>query len=349
MAFPNALLPSEIPIEDDEDSPSKRARMEDADAALDLMLERQKASPAASLEMVPAWARQLQASVDSNALQIREVCQDFHTRLSYLEDRVARPAEDPRVSVLTEKVDELTRLVHGRPPSVPMNASSGNAADPWASFSRQQQERTVQRSSFGPSSSQQSHDTDFCRVIVGGWCFDTPRRVILEDLSRLVATWSQADRSLITKQMVFGQRAQTAHLILQPCDFPGDRFYALQESYSNKVFTRSGEGMWMSPSRSPARRALNKVTKRALDTISGLWPADSPPKLETSWQRQIVWLADRRVAAGTQDMLVAQPAEKVIVKVIGKDESKFYFNVSLLATETKQTEAEIEIKVQEAS
>ena len=136
---------------------------------------------------------------------------------------------------------------------------------------------------------------------MGGWGFDTPRRFIEADLRRLMDTFSPQDAEWVERSVIYGLRAQTGHIFLKQTLNPeaSERFYALRAKYNNTVKTASDQFTWLAPSRTAARRSMNKMTRKAGQAILSLFPDQQQPKLEYSWAKQVIWLGDSRVAAGT--------------------------------------------------
>ena len=93
--------------------------------------------------------------------------------------------------------------------------------DPWARYNRGNAQQGPMVEPLSPYS-----DTDFNHVIFGGWNFDTPRRIIVSDDERVMSAVTSEQRTFIRRHVVFGQRAQTAHIFLKELtDPPADRFF----------------------------------------------------------------------------------------------------------------------------
>ena len=196
--------------------------------------------------------------------------------------------------------------------------------------------------------SQPTSDTDYDHVVLGGWDFDSPRRIILQDLEALLQNIPEPFHSYIERTVVYGQRAQVGHFYLRECANPddsADRFYRMQELFSNKTRNSSGSPIWWAPSRTPARRLKNRATRKAREAILGVWSTEPKPEPEIGWNKQIIWVDSKHVASISVASLYAQPSDKVIARSFEEDGEvrRFHFNVSVLKGLTGTSEAEIEI------
>ena len=346
----------------DGDSP-KRARLhnheevlndEDADHKLDQLLAQKERQ-----EKAPSWAVALQASMDSSMLRMGELFSGVHGRLAVLEEERTRP--DPRVDELSRKVDALTKLIEeNQRPSPSAFASSGPCSsqapppqvDPWAGYKGGSNAKGKGKPTNVPAQDA-TPDTDYNHVVLGGWAFDTLHRVIKSDLDRVVGAFTDAERASISRQVVYGQRAWTAHLYLVEVDslLARERFYALQAAHSNVYKTTSGCLIWLSPSRTPERRFRNKLTGMAGEVVLNLWPpALTKPAIEHNYNKQIVWVNGIRVAAISPGLLFAKKTSKLVSAQLADDSGegqRFHYNVTALSEMTGIGEAEIEIKVHE--
>ena len=346
-------------------SPSKKPKRDasDAERLLDELLdEHQKKN---SKELVPSWAVALQSSLDSKFAIVTEMMQGCHTRLAALESRSAQMVPDPRVDELAVKVEELTRLVASRQQpntgSKPadhntMGSSGTKSLDAWANYTARTDMPAGSRSSIPPP--QQGYlpritaegDTDFNHVVAGGWDFDTPRRFIMADLENMQRKFTTPFDGYIERTVVYGQRAKVGHFYLTPVpqDVAADRFYRMQELFSNKFQTGSGSFIWLSPSRTPARRSMNRATRRASDFILSLWPGEPPQQQEIGWSKQVIWQGPRRVAACSSSALYPGGSDKVATRTFqdGDQATRFLFNLSALAALSGLSEADIEVQLQ---
>ena len=352
----------------------KRARLDgaivphtgddDPDKQLDRLLDEQDGAP--------AWAVAMQASLDRNLLNISEMFGGVHSRLSVLEAANAAPPSDPKVAELSKQVERLTKLVENRqfesaPPSPPSASPTSRPYaqipppqfDPWSNYIGKASNTTegVPRLNKAPAAprlpSSADDDTDYNHVVVGGWEEDTVKRQIQQDLGKLLATFTIEYKRAISKDIIYGPRACTAHLYLHPLEpvQARDRFYALQAAYNKTVRTASGNEMWLSPSRSPERRFQNRITGVAGKLILALWPEGiQTPVLEYNYRQQIVWAEGVRVAAASQDHLRAKSSHKLgtteLSDASGQGAS-YHFNISALSRLTGLDEATVEIKLHE--
>ena len=363
--LPGQLVPGSPQAGDD--SPSKKARVdiEDPDMQLDQMLKQRQVhnqQPASSRELAPAWLHELQVSIqaslktsiDSNFVEVKQFMGDFNARISAVEAKLTEPPVDPRVDQLSAQVEALTKLVHGNRPEQPGGAPGAfqPAApfDPWASFQQPRRENTQQKPK-GEQTGQPDHDTDFCHIVVGGWGFDTPKRVIQTDLDRLLQTFDDETRSCLHRQVIYGQRAQTAHLYMSHLEhaLAADRFYQIQQAYSRKISTTDGSAIWLGPSRTLDRRLKNKATRQAKDAMDTLWRANAAPDFEIGWAKQIIWLEDCRVCASTKESLYAKPDHRIITRTLGdkKDPQRFFFNLTTLGQKANLSDADAEVRLQD--
>ncbi|OLP99350.1 hypothetical protein AK812_SmicGene18103 [Symbiodinium microadriaticum] len=279
-----------------------------------------------------------------------------HSRLAVLEAANAAPPSDPKVAELSKQVERLTKLVENRqfesaPPSPPSASPTSRPYaqipppqfDPWSNFIGKASNTTegVPRLNKAPAAprlpSSADDDTDYNHVVVGGWEEDTVKRQIQQDLGKLLATFTIEYKRAISKDIIYGPRACTAHLYLHPLEpvQARDRFYALQAAYNKTVRTASGNEMWLSPSRSPERRFQNRITGVAGKLILALWPEGiQTPVLEYNYRQQIVWAEGVRVAAASQDHLRAKSSHKLgtteLSDASGQGAS-YHFNISALS------------------
>ena len=356
-------------------SPSKRSKRDAAknpDEQLDELL-RQRGQ---SQEIVPAWATALQSSIQTSLADMHELVSNCHTRLVAVEAKSLQPAQDPRVDSLAAKVEELSRMVaaqqnqntEAKTPEQRKHQGVDAPNDPWAAYHA----RTAQPEASMPSSIntqpplQQSHgpqsqpyptrassmasDTDYNHVVVGGWDFDTPKRIIVDDMDRLMRSFQDLHTACVERSVVYGPCAQVGHIYLKPLsqDYAADRFYLFQELYSNKIQIGGGSLMWLSPSRTAARRSMNKNTRRASDFLLSLLSTEPKPEIEVGWSKQGIWLSRRRVAAKVASSLMAGSSDKVISRAFDGDAetTRFYFNLSALQALSGVAVPEIEIKLQ---
>ncbi|OLP96989.1 hypothetical protein AK812_SmicGene20739 [Symbiodinium microadriaticum] len=264
-----------------------------------------------------------------------------------------------KINTLFRKVDELSKLVasqSSKPESSSPEQSShrtrveASGADPWARYKpgTNQQRPTVEP--LSPYS-----DTDYNHVILGGWEFDTPRRIIVSDVERVLSAFTPEQRTFIKRHVVFGQRAQTAHLFLKEMTDPqqsAERFYNLQGDHNKVHRTTGGSDIWFSPSRTEERRLKNRITTLAGETVLRLLSTEfSKPEIEYNYQKQLVWADGARIAAVTSELLFARPEDRISTSTItdSKGEGmKFYFNLSVLCSKTNKTAAEMEIQLHES-
>ena len=228
-----------------------------------------------------------------------------------------------------------------------------SSVDPWSRFmSRPGSGGESGKGSDGGSSSA-VQDTDFNRILAGGWATDTPRAAIERDLSEAIVFWDPQYKSQITRTFVFGKRAKTANINLSslPHDLARDRFYAIQRSCSNKIKTSTGDLLYFSPHRSAPLRAKNRSTRMAKDIverISGQGCDDPASPLELDWGRQLLWWGRERVAAGTETQLLAGPSDRVMPRQLideYKEQSQFFFNATLLASKCGSSVGDIETAI----
>jgi hypothetical protein len=339
---------------------------EDADAALARMLR--EAQDSKALAEAPSWAMAMHHTNTTNFSVIKEAVGGLHTRVAALENSAL--ADDPRISNLEQQVKELraelkaatqhrghdpvvgeTRsdTVKGsEPPQMPRSdATRGpdplQKDDPWRQYLRRDDEAVRE---LGPPSPMPVpfSDTNFSRLIVGGWDPDTKRAVIESDCETAIRSM---DGLSVQQIQVYGRRARVAHVVLEPLDAQAarERFYRLQSAYSNKLTLQSsGAKLWIAPARTQERRQKNRDTKRAMDLLSALAPDLFRENSDVDWARQVIWLQDRRVAAGSHASLRARPQDTIMTTTFRFDEEtgKYSFNGTALAELTNQSEADVE-------
>ena len=98
------------------------------------------------------------------------------------------------------------------------------------------------------------------------------------------------------------------------------------------------------------RRAKNKATGIALEQLKAVAKNnhDVLNTLDTDWAKQIVWLMDTRVAAGTPSMLLPHAAHRVITahpRDEHGDTFSFSYNVTALSELLKLPAGEVEVQL----
>ena len=330
---------------------------DDPDILLDEMVRQQQRTQQQQMMQAPPWAVALQASMEGGIQRVGDMVQGLSSRLSHVENDRAQDVD--KINTLFRKVDELSKLVAGqssKPESSSPEQSShrtrveASGADPWARYKpgANQQRPTVEP--LSPYS-----DTDYNHVILGGWDFDTPRRIIISDVERVLSAFTPEQRTFIRRHVVFGQRAQTAHLFLKEMTDPqqsAERFYSLQGDHNKVHRTTGGSDIWFSPSRTEERRLKNRITTLAGETVLRLLSTESSkPVIEYNYQKQLVWADGARIAAVTSELLFARPEDRISTSTItdSKGEGmKFHFNLSVLCSKTNKPAAEMEIQLHES-
>ncbi|CAE7393308.1 unnamed protein product [Symbiodinium microadriaticum] len=325
-----------------EESPPKKTKRnneihdelddEDANAKLDRLLREQEAPHS---DPAPSWAIALQNSVESNIGNLTRQFGGLEDRLCCVERLLHDPTKDAKYEALSRRVDELTALVQASSSSgvqrpADISAQQRDAAfDPWAGWKAERNNSVAvgSRSHQGDGSAVpqsavpldrgapvSDNDTDFSHLIIGGWEFDSPRAIIQSDLDKLLATFQSPYDRMIEKHIIYGKRARTAHVLLTGVDFmqAQTRFYEIQEKFSNKIMNHAGSPIWIAPSRTPQRRLMNRTTNKAGEAVMRLFPRDQQPTIEYAWQRQIIWVEGKRVAAGAPGLLAATAGDRLI-------------------------------------
>ena len=176
-------------------------------------------------------------------------------------------------------------------------------------------------------------DTDFNHLVLGGWPEDTRRKIVESDTWEVCRRFENVNIERVT---VSGSRAHVSHVYLPALDVQEarTRFYDLQEKHSKKVQSKAGgEPLWISPSRTAARRAKNRATRDALMKLQKLLGTTDPELIETDWTRQIIWHKDLRVAAGTIVAMRARTDARVVAVSSGSgdDACHYYYSITALA------------------
>ena len=149
------------------------------------------------------------------------------------------------------------------PPTSPLPAMS--STDPWGRYAQKGAvsggDSRVDSASGSPSPTS-FQDTDFCKIIAGGWETDTPRSVIKKEVAQCISQWEQAVRQQVVRTVVYGRRSRTANIILtqQPHEQARERFYAIQQAYSNKIRTSTGGSLYRYTCPHIAQRAFEQRT-----------------------------------------------------------------------------------------
>ena len=368
-----------------EESPPKKTKRnneihdelddEDANAKLDRLLREQEAPHS---DPAPSWAIALQNSVESNIGNLTRQFGGLEDRLCCVERLLHDPTKDAKYEALSRRVDELTALVQASSSSgvqrpADISAQQRDAAfDPWAGWKAERNNSVAvgSRSHQGDGSAVpqsavpldrgapvSDNDTDFSHLIIGGWEFDSPRAIIQSDLDKLLATFQSPYDRMIEKHIIYGKRARTAHVLLTGVDFmqAQTRFYEIQEKFSNKIMNHAGSPIWIAPSRTPQRRLMNRTTNKAGEAVMRLFPRDQQPTIEYAWQRQIIWVEGKRVAAGAPGLLAATAGDRLISVFFADSAersgggSRYHFNVTVLSSITNASPADVECRLHESA
>ena len=159
-------------------------------------------------------------------------------------------------------------------------------------------------------------ETEYSHVVLGGWAQDTRRATIEQDALKVIGLFPKG--LSYDRYVIFGQRASTCHIFLHPLDSADaerNRFYLVQNAAGRRVQATGGDLIWVSPSRSPERRARNKITRAFLEKLEQLvikaGTSCEKVGLEADWTKQVMWIADQRVCAPKPEDLCANPYEQV--------------------------------------
>ena len=305
----------------------------DPDKRLDAMIR--------AHESEPAWMQSFQRHIGGQIGQLTEAVVSFqhnltsmNSRLSVLESRSATP--DPRVDALAQQVGELRRLIQ---------------ANPGEDVTR---ERT--HTQHGPERRPQhvlSPDTDYNHILCGGWQSDVLRSVVEGDTLTFTRGWQPRHTQAIDRVVVFGRRPRTSHVHLHvlPHEEAKKRFFELRDLYNETATCSSGSMIWMTASKTMERRLKNRATKKAQTCITELCSASSDMRdsMDCDWARQIIWVRDARVAAGSLKALNRDPGDTTVLRTFrGEDDESltFHFNLTALSKLLGAPEKDIEVKVQ---
>ena len=338
-----ALVP--VPISEGEDdksrspSPSKRRRDvthvpeqhhegESADVTLARLLERHAAQQ-------PPWALALSNSLTEQVSKLSESVSGLHTRLTESERKGGE-----QIANLQEQLDEMREEVRslqnrGHQRTEPTSAAGSDRAPPLPPRAT-----GPVRRSFGQHAMDQN-EVDYNHMVLGGWARDTIRRTIESETWVLLGQMSEIRPD---KVVIYGKRASTSHVYLPalPTEEAKARFYELQTKYDKTVACSSGDKIWLSPSRSVERRLRNRATRFAWERISTVCALSAqhlaaPGIDDVDWNRQVIWLGERRVLAPTQALLFLQSDDRHTT-VDYRDDSgittRFFINLSLLQAKT---------------
>ena len=318
------------------------------DVLLDRMLNQRAEASLANPASVPLWVERIERNIGGQLGQLTEAIAGFHTtvggmdrRLLALEERP--PPTDPRVDRLVEQMEGIQRQLQSGHPAASrayQHEPPGDAADPPPGL----------RNYMGVP---QGQDKNFSHLVLGGWPLDTPRGVLDADAWSFIRTWQVADAEQVDKVVVYGRRAQVAHVLLKtmPYEEAKERYYRLREAYNEKYQCQPGDLLWLSPSKPLAARLRNKATKAARDKLELLCGGNQVAKdsVDTDWGKQIVWLRDTRVAAGNAASLLAATGSRVVVRRWRAEQGEdmlFHFNVSAIASILESPEGEVETNLQ---
>ncbi|CAE7383615.1 Pfkfb3 [Symbiodinium natans] len=127
-------------------------------------------------------------------------------------------------------------------------------------------------------------ETEHSHVVLGGWAQDTRRATIEQDALKVIGLFPKG--LSYDRYVIFGQRASTCHISLHPLDSADaerNRFYLAQNAAGRRVQATGGDLIWVSPSRSPERRARNKITRAFLEKLEQL-TKPAPPVRKWDWR-----------------------------------------------------------------
>ena len=314
----------------------KRERSPSPDA--DRELERRLAAHAAGAEVEPVWLSRFESRVGSQLVNLTEAVTSFQGNLQNIDRRLtaveSQPHRDPRVDTLLVQMEELQRN---------LAAQAGGSREVRPAMPMQQR---------GPSLDAHP-EVDYSHIIFGGWHIDTPRGQIDQDAWTFVRTWQQEHSRHVERLVVYGRRARTAHVYMKESavEEARNRFYEIRDSYNERVRCHSGAFIWVSPSKSLARRQKNRATKHATDKLAELFRQrqDLLSTLDTDWARQIIWIQDRRVATGTVNTLNSATTDRTVHRNWRDERGEnlpFHFNISAISTMMGVPEQDVETRIQ---
>ena len=109
-------------------------------------------------------------------------------------------------------------------------------------------------------------------MVCGGWNLDTVRSTIDSECRKIVQAWDQNHVGQVAKIVVYGKRAQTVHILLTPLETETarERYFELYNRYSDTFACSSGRNIWLSPHKTVERRAKNKATGIAIETLKAV-------------------------------------------------------------------------------
>lgn len=349
---------------DGSESPGKRSASNDPDEQLEQLLRKQRTQ---ELEAVPAWAETIISMQHNMSLQLSDMGKGYHGFDGRIRQLEAENVGE-RMKNMEGQVKELVEAVN----SMRSQSASQRFADPGGETSGQpgvpsrpvhppplpeseNHQHTSPKSSMTTSSPTGSSETDFNHIVAGGWPEDTRRGVIDGDTWHICEQFGPNVK--INRVVVYGSRANTSHIYL--CPLPEqearERFYSLQQEHSGKFHSNvGGKPIWLSPSRTPERRAKNRSTRETLNRLQAVLQSDNPDDLEVEWSRQLIWYKDRRIATGKLGDIRSSSQDRVVhIHIPASNHSQeaghFYVNVTLLAALTGKTASDVEVRVQTSS
>ena len=289
-------------------------------------------------ELAPQWALRLESTITSQLANVHESLGCFHTRLNNLENR---PATDARVDGLLVQVASLVeRMDKAEAQSVRPEAQS---VRPPPAFPTP--------NVFGGTSQRRNQDPefDFAHIICGGWPVDSRKGLVEEDTRSFVRLWAPEMAACVARVVVYGRRAHVSHIYLASAGYEEDRrrYYALQDRFPEGWTNAKGEKMWMSYSKSQARRERNKATRAALVKLETACSRKPGAKegLETDWGKQLMWLDEKRVCSTSRAELLPDPQDSLLEVqmniVEGAMPVTFHFHIARLAVGLGCQEADV--------
>ena len=291
----------------------------------------------------PAWAMQMQSMFMSQHSMLSTQISDFHEIVTKQDCRIDdlqhvveknKKDDDARFQALSSQVQTLTEEVrrHRSPPQTSAVTPSGPTSS-WRGEGKHNGNQT---------------DTNFLHVIVGGWNFDSDRDVITRDLDAFLRHWSDSHKSLIVRTFVWGRKSRIANIILQSTSSPEEdraRFYDIQAAYSNKASNSQGNTVWLTPSKTPERRAKNRAISACREALAKLLQKGTDA-LVVDFGKGIIWFEfDRLAALELTQIQVVKPARVFSVKVSSEPSFTCHFNVGPISGLTGISEAEVEAQL----
>eukprot|EP00438_Fugacium_kawagutii_P024151 Skav213836 [mRNA] locus=scaffold315:142106:146525:+ [translate_table: standard] len=305
------------------------------------------------LDMLHASQQAILSTVDSHSSQLAtnsaQIAQ-IDARMQVLEtQQVSNQDIHRQVAHLQHEFKGLSATVQElkRAPSAPPMASRAHAPDlaPRAASTSPLRPRHDFNPPMAPTYAM--GDMDWNRLILGGWHMDTRRETIENEAKTLLQTLDITN--IVREVVVYGRRASTCHVLLQPLPESEAKRRLLKlkvENQDQHVLPSSGKKAWLTQHKSAQKRLNNRATKFASDLLQHVSGPSGSGRIDADWNKQILWLDDARMVAFKQSDLRANASDTIHATTYsdskGSDHITFYLDLTRMSSATGKPIAALE-------